>query len=250
MRARPLLWLPLVALLSAHAGLGLGRHPTRPISEQAAPTMSVESVVRDLATIWAIDFAPDGRIFLTERSGRIRTVRDGVLDPEPWMTLDVVETRRVRADGPRAGQGFRDQRLRLRHLHLRRRGRRPPESAGPPQGGPRDRARRDGHRPAGRRARRPGPRRRPGQDRAGRQAVLDDGRERQPGPGAEPGHVQRQDPAPQPGRLRSRPTTRSPARRSTRTATATRRGSPGSRAPACSSRPSTARAGSSRAATR
>ncbi|HZO24737.1 MAG TPA: PQQ-dependent sugar dehydrogenase, partial [Chloroflexota bacterium] len=47
----------------------------------------------DLATIWAVDFAPDGRIFLTERSGRIRTVRDGALDPEPWLTVDgVVET--------------------------------------------------------------------------------------------------------------------------------------------------------------
>jgi glucose/arabinose dehydrogenase len=53
--------------------------------------MSVETVVRDLDTIWAIDFAPDGRIFLTERAGRIRTVRDGVLDPEPWMTLQVAE---------------------------------------------------------------------------------------------------------------------------------------------------------------
>jgi glucose/arabinose dehydrogenase len=62
------------------------------VVNQAAPSLNVESVVRDLATIWAIDFAPDGRIFLTERSGRIRTVRDGVLDPEPWMSIDVVES--------------------------------------------------------------------------------------------------------------------------------------------------------------
>jgi len=53
--------------------------------------LHVEVVVSSLATIWAIDFAPDGRIFLTERGGRIRTVRDGNLDPEPWATLDVVE---------------------------------------------------------------------------------------------------------------------------------------------------------------
>ena len=74
------------------AGLDLaGADPAR--LNQAAPSLSVESVVRDLATIWAIDFAPDGRIFLTERSGRIRTVRDGALDPEPWMSIDgVVES--------------------------------------------------------------------------------------------------------------------------------------------------------------
>jgi glucose/arabinose dehydrogenase len=38
-----------------------------------------------------VDFAPDGRIFLTERGGRVRTIRDGRLDPESWITLDVVE---------------------------------------------------------------------------------------------------------------------------------------------------------------
>ena len=38
---------------------------------------------------WAIDFAPDGRIFLTERPGRIRVVGGGRLLPEPWMTLEV-----------------------------------------------------------------------------------------------------------------------------------------------------------------
>lgn len=53
---------------------------------------SVEVVAQDLATIWAVDFAPDGRIFLTERSGRIRTITNGALDAEPWLTLDVTES--------------------------------------------------------------------------------------------------------------------------------------------------------------
>jgi glucose/arabinose dehydrogenase len=66
--------------------------PDQTLVNQAGPSLTVESVVRDLATIWAIDFAPDGRVFPTERSGRIRTVRDGVLDPEPWMTIEVVES--------------------------------------------------------------------------------------------------------------------------------------------------------------
>ena len=38
---------------------------------------------------WALDVAPDGRIFVTERPGRIRIVMDGRLLAEPWLTLDV-----------------------------------------------------------------------------------------------------------------------------------------------------------------
>ena len=56
-----------------------------------AQDVGVEVVATDLATIWAVDFAPDGRIFLTERGGQIRIVRDGRVDPEPWMSLEVVE---------------------------------------------------------------------------------------------------------------------------------------------------------------
>jgi aldose sugar dehydrogenase len=58
---------------------------------QSTP-FNVEVVAQDLATIWAVDFAPDGRIFLTERSGRIRTITDGALDPQPWTVLDVTES--------------------------------------------------------------------------------------------------------------------------------------------------------------
>jgi glucose/arabinose dehydrogenase len=53
------------------------------------PNLSVEILVRGLEVPWAIDFAPDGRIFITERPGRIRIVERGELRAEPWMTLDV-----------------------------------------------------------------------------------------------------------------------------------------------------------------
>jgi glucose/arabinose dehydrogenase len=49
----------------------------------------VEVVAQGLQIPWAIDFAPDGRIFVTERPGRIRVVREGVLQPEPWAQLPV-----------------------------------------------------------------------------------------------------------------------------------------------------------------
>jgi glucose/arabinose dehydrogenase len=53
------------------------------------PDLKIEVVVRGLDTPWALDFAPDGRIFITERPGRVRTIEGGRLLSEPWMTLDV-----------------------------------------------------------------------------------------------------------------------------------------------------------------
>jgi glucose/arabinose dehydrogenase len=76
--------------------LAIGAILLATVSLAARPTQSsqqfqIDVVASGLATIWAIDFAPDGRIFLTERGGQIRTIRDGNLDPQPWATLDVVE---------------------------------------------------------------------------------------------------------------------------------------------------------------
>ncbi|HWH78259.1 MAG TPA: PQQ-dependent sugar dehydrogenase, partial [Candidatus Binatus sp.] len=46
----------------------------------AAPAdLSVETIVHGLEAPWAIAFTPDGRIFLTERPGRIRIVEKGQL---------------------------------------------------------------------------------------------------------------------------------------------------------------------------
>ncbi|MCP1357909.1 PQQ-dependent sugar dehydrogenase [Aneurinibacillus migulanus] len=53
---------------------------------QAIP-YRIEVVARGLIAPWAIDFAPDGRIFLTERPGRIRVVENGRLLPEPLITF-------------------------------------------------------------------------------------------------------------------------------------------------------------------
>ncbi len=53
------------------------------------PNLKIEVVARGLDTPWAIDFAADGRIFITERSGRIRIIEGGRLLADPWMTLEV-----------------------------------------------------------------------------------------------------------------------------------------------------------------
>lgn len=43
-----------------------------------------------LVVPWSLAFAPDGRLFVAERPGRVRLVVDGVLQNEPWAELDVV----------------------------------------------------------------------------------------------------------------------------------------------------------------
>lgn len=52
-------------------------------------TPRTETIIRNLEIPWAMDFATDGRAFLTERPGRIRIIRAGQLDPKPWAILDV-----------------------------------------------------------------------------------------------------------------------------------------------------------------
>jgi glucose/arabinose dehydrogenase len=51
----------------------------------------VQVVASGLDTPWSIDFAPDGRIFLTERLGRVRVIKDGALQAPAGATLPVAE---------------------------------------------------------------------------------------------------------------------------------------------------------------
>lgn len=54
--------------------------------------MKVDLVASRLEIPWALAFAPGGRLFFTERPGRIRLIRDGRLSPEPVATLSVAAT--------------------------------------------------------------------------------------------------------------------------------------------------------------
>jgi glucose/arabinose dehydrogenase len=84
MRAR-LTAIAIIGVLAAVV-LYLARGPQ---SQSAAPSPQVEVVARTLEIPWAVDFAPDGRMFVTERPGRIRVIRDGRLETQPWATLPV-----------------------------------------------------------------------------------------------------------------------------------------------------------------
>src|SRR5688572_25421223 len=45
------------------------------------PGVTLEELARGLEVPWGLDASPDGRIFLTERPGRIRVIGVGGLDP-------------------------------------------------------------------------------------------------------------------------------------------------------------------------
>jgi glucose/arabinose dehydrogenase len=49
-----------------------------------------QTLVTGLDTPWAMDYAPDGRIFINERPGRIRVIENGRLLPDPWLKIDRV----------------------------------------------------------------------------------------------------------------------------------------------------------------
>ncbi len=71
----------------------VGELPSAPLEAYlpVPPGVSVESWQTGLEGVWTLQFAPDGRLFLTEKFGRIRTVSPaGRLDPVPWATLEVM----------------------------------------------------------------------------------------------------------------------------------------------------------------
>ncbi len=77
----------------APASLPATKTTTAPASASATPRAGpavverIDVIARGLEAPWAIDLAPDGRLFLTERPGRIRVIKDGALMPAPWAAL-------------------------------------------------------------------------------------------------------------------------------------------------------------------
>ncbi len=65
---------------------------TLPTTSGGAVPFRVEVVATDLRVPWSIVFAPDGRMFFTERPGRLRVIKNGRLRAEPLLTLPDVDT--------------------------------------------------------------------------------------------------------------------------------------------------------------
>ena len=103
--------LSIIALAALGSGLDtaqgqddrpiLGNLPALPLEiyHLNPPGVTVETVAEGLDVVWGLQFAPDGRLFLTEKAGRIRIVGpDGALDPVPWVTVQSV-TAEIRENG-------------------------------------------------------------------------------------------------------------------------------------------------------
>lgn len=54
--------------------------------------VKVETWIRDLEVPWSLIFLPDGRALVSERPGRIRLIKNGVLQKKPYATINVART--------------------------------------------------------------------------------------------------------------------------------------------------------------
>lgn len=59
---------------------------------EAHRELEVAVIATGLQQPWSIAFLPDGTMLVTERGGQLRTIRDGVLDPEPVAGVPEVHT--------------------------------------------------------------------------------------------------------------------------------------------------------------
>ena len=59
--------------------------PAEPIEFDTAEVMRIRvvPVARQLVNPWSLAFLPDGSMLVTEKDGRLRVIRNGVLDPKP-----------------------------------------------------------------------------------------------------------------------------------------------------------------------
>ena len=58
---------------------------------QTSATFNIETVITGLEVPWSIVWTPDGRMFFTERIGRVRVFENGKLRPEPVFTVPDVD---------------------------------------------------------------------------------------------------------------------------------------------------------------
>lgn len=101
----PLAAPSLVAAASPAAAPG---PPVSPATGEPV-ALAVRAVATGLDTPWALAFVPDGRLFITERPGRLRVVENGQIRPQPVLTLPVRETAEGGLLGLAADPGFAQQ---------------------------------------------------------------------------------------------------------------------------------------------
>lgn len=63
-----------------------------PPATQNPPQFDTQTVAGGLVTPWSLAFAPDGRLFVAERPGRIRVIARDSLVAQPWAVIPVHES--------------------------------------------------------------------------------------------------------------------------------------------------------------
>ncbi len=51
--------------------------------------VSVQTLASGLNSVWSMAYAPNGDVYFTERPGRVRLIRDGIVQPEPVLSMQV-----------------------------------------------------------------------------------------------------------------------------------------------------------------
>jgi aldose sugar dehydrogenase len=89
-----LICLPLICVGCGSPPRGRGEGETGVARGENGQTVRfrVETAAANLEVPWAIAFAPDGRIFVTERPGRVRVIEQGKLRTEPVATIRDVDS--------------------------------------------------------------------------------------------------------------------------------------------------------------
>jgi glucose/arabinose dehydrogenase len=110
MRPRQRVVLVAGLMLGVGAYAAPGRQPASSVVQTARHDFRVETVVDGLVHPFAMAFTPEGDLLVTERPGRLRIVRKGVLRPEPVAGLpDVLALGRgARPMDGREQAGMRD----------------------------------------------------------------------------------------------------------------------------------------------
>jgi len=85
--AIPLLFSALLPVLAQQQPIGVPVPPLGPgpfvLDTAEQHKIRVTVVTQGLEHPWSLVFLPDGSMLVTERPGRIRVIRNGVLDPKP-----------------------------------------------------------------------------------------------------------------------------------------------------------------------
>ena len=77
-------------VVSCSAADGEIDFPVIPASKKV-PQLKVETIAENLEIVWSIVFAPDGRMFFTERPGRVRVIENGKLREKPFFVIPDIE---------------------------------------------------------------------------------------------------------------------------------------------------------------